>query len=72
MDQLDANLSGLRVALAERRRTVASDLTPRVPSIDEADGNNHGIVFKTSAGQSVSASIEPESTRSWFWRLFGV
>lgn len=72
MDQLDVNLSELRVALFERQRARTSDRTPSAPLVDDSGDDDMSMVFATAVERSAPASIEQEPARSWFQRLFGV
>lgn len=71
MDQLDVNLTELRIAVIDRQRAKTSHLPPSAPLLDDGGDDENLMVFETSTDQSAPASIEPEPARSWFQRLFG-
>ncbi|WP_155006494.1 hypothetical protein [Sphingomonas hengshuiensis] len=71
MDQLDVNLSELRIALVEKRRARASRITPVARMGDDGGNHDASMISEVSCDQSPPRSIEPEQARSWFQRLFG-
>ncbi len=72
MDQLDVNLSDLRVALVELPQARSTDLKPSAPLVDGVGKDDVSIRYEALTEQSASARLEAEPARSWFQRLFGV
>lgn len=72
MDQLDVNLSELRVALLERQRAKTSHTPPTMALLNNGLHYNNSIILQTSTEQSAPTPIKPEPARNWFQRLFGV
>lgn len=71
MDQLDVNLSELRVALVERRQTRTSKIPLTTAFLNDGVNDDKKVMFGTSTEKSGTVAIEPEPVRSWFQRLFG-
>ena len=71
MDQLDVNLSELRVALVGRQRIRTSRMPPSTPFLNLSDYDDKLMTFEASTEQSAPDLIELEPARSWLQRLFG-